>query len=215
METPNDQKIPLPPLALGNEPHHDYSQFFDEAEFPAHQRRILKRRQDKSSNPPGMDQVLGFFTGKVARRDASGTGSGKWAYSWDAAPLLLVGKPGAAKTTMACDIADRVARLGFKVFYSDAHEMLRRYEHKALDIDEYEGQFLTTRALVIDNFENLLAGQEGSLMSWVKRRSDEGRWTIVVADMLWDPAPGAKNTYPVSASVIDYFNRKGQTLFFN
>lgn len=202
MEPTNDQQIPLPPLALGNEPHHDYSAFFDNAEFPKAQRKILARREARTTNPPGMDQVLGFFTGKVSRKGTDG----RFHYTWEAAPLLLTGSAGKAKTTIACDIADRVARCGFKVFYSDAHEMHRRYRHPALEIDAFEEQFLTTRVLVLDNFENLMPAQEGDLMSWVKRRTDNLRWTILIADLAKDA--------PMSAQVIECFAAKGKVIHF-
>lgn len=202
MEPTNETQIPLPPLAQGSEPHHDYSAFFDNAEFPKAQRRILTRRPGPSTNPPGMDEVLGFFTPKVSRKG----NDGRFHYTWEAAPLLLVGAAGKAKTTMACDIADRVARLGFRVFYSDAHEMHRRYRHPALEIDSFEEQFLTTRVLVLDNFENLMPAQEGDLMSWVKRRTDNLRWTILIADMAKDA--------PLSSHVIGFFSAKGQVIQF-
>lgn len=202
METTEDQNKGLPrPLALGKEPHPAYLPFFEIAELPKAQRRILKRRDHTAPTPARLPDALAFFRSKVAGKENK---TAPLHYVWDAAPLLLVGPAGKGKTGAACDIADRVMRMGMRVFYSDAHEMHRRYRHPALEIDTFETQFLTSRLLVLDNFENLMPSQEGDLMSWVKRRTDDLRWTILIADLA--------DQVPVSSNVIEYFSGKGKVI---
>lgn len=197
----NDPKTLPAPLALANEPHHDHSAFFDEAELPKGQRRILKNRTGNTTTRTGFDQAMTFFGPRVDRKDVGG----RFNYTWKPATLLLTGAPGKGKTTIACDYADRVMRLGYRTFYTDAHEMLRRYEHPQLDIDTFQGQMLASRLLIIDNFEGLLPGQEGSLMSWVKRRNDDEKWTIICADYT-EGVPFA------SVGTVDYCKKKGLLL---